>query len=275
LDSKFRKLAFIGAGNMATSIIGGLVAQGACVAEIAVSDPNAASVENLRAQFPVSAAADNRAAIADADVVVLAVKPQVMSLVLSDLAPAVEQSRPLIISIAAGITVDSIQSRLNGGAAVVRCMPNTPALLQMGATALFANSNTSPAQRDQAEAILAAVGMVRWVEEELLLDAVTALSGSGPAYFFLLMEAMTNAGVELGLDPELSNELTLATARGAAVMAGESDVDLSELRRRVTSPGGTTAAALASFETAGFNDLVSNALRAAQQRAKEMASELG
>ncbi|MFT5483060.1 MAG: pyrroline-5-carboxylate reductase [Halieaceae bacterium] len=269
------KLAFIGAGNMATSIIGGLIAQGYSSARITVSDPHPASLLKLQKSTSIQTASDNLAAVAGADVIVLAVKPQVMKAVVRELGPDLEQTNPVLISIAAGITVSSIQSWLGWPAAVVRCMPNTPALLQMGATVMFASQEVVPAQKDLAQAILEAVGIARWTAAEAQLDAVTALSGSGPAYFFLLIEAMAKVGIELGLEPELSNELAISTAFGASQMAVQGGSTLAELRRRVTSPGGTTAAAIDSFEAGDFQGLVNTAMTAARDRAATMAEELG
>lgn len=268
-------IAFIGAGNMASSIIGGLIDSGHPAGMISAADPFPASLERLAAIAPVRLCADNAAAAADADVVIMAVKPQVMAAATNSIARAVRARRALVISIAAGITIASMQARLGPEAAIVRCMPNTPALLGCGASALFANARVSAAQRDHAQAILGAVGITRWVSDEDALDAITALSGSGPAYFFLLMEAMIDAGCELGLDRETATAMTLQTGLGAARMALESDVDLAELRRRVTSPGGTTEQAILSFEDNGLRKLVADALHAASDRAAAMAREMG
>lgn len=268
-------IAFIGAGNMASSIVGGLVESGHPVGRIHAADPFPGSLERLRAVAPVKVFTDNAAAAADAEVVILAIKPQVMAEACASIAGAVAASAPVVISIAAGITVDSLAARLGEGAAIVRCMPNTPALLGCGASGLYANVNVSDAQRAHADTILAAVGITRWVDNESDLDAITALSGSGPAYFFLFMESMIDAGVELGLDRDVATELTLQTGLGAARMALENDVGLVELRRRVTSPGGTTERAVASFEDNGLRDTVGKAVRAAAERAVEMARDMG
>lgn len=268
-------IAFIGAGNMASSIVGGLVESGHPAERIHAADPFPESLERLQAVAPVKVFSDNAAAAEGADVVILAIKPQVMAEACESIASAVAASGPVVISIAAGITVASMAARLGDSTAIVRCMPNTPALLGAGASGLYANANTSEAQRGHAETILAAVGITRWVDNEEDLDAITALSGSGPAYFFLFMEAMINAGVELGLSHEVATELTLQTGLGAARMALENDVDLVELRRRVTSPGGTTERAVASFEENGQRDIVQKAMQAAADRAAEMAREMG
>jgi pyrroline-5-carboxylate reductase len=268
-------IAFIGAGNMATSIVGGLVEAGHPADCIRAADPFPESIERLQQIAPVHVCSDNREAARGADVIILAVKPQVMAEVCRGIAEAVTATAPLVISIAAGITIDSMLTWLGRETAIVRCMPNTPALLGCGASGLFANANTSDQQRAYAEQVLSAVGILDWVPKERDLNAVTALSGSGPAYFFLFMEAMIDAGVAQGLDRETARKLAQQTGLGAARMALESDVDLVELRRRVTSPGGTTQAAIENFETAGLRKLVDDAMQAAADRADEMAKEMG
>ncbi|MEE8058808.1 MAG: pyrroline-5-carboxylate reductase [Pseudomonadales bacterium] len=264
-------IAFIGAGNMANSIIGGLVAKGFAAGSIIASDPYPESLATLRKVAQVRTTDNNHDAIADADVVVLAVKPQVMKSILEDLAPAAQHHKPLFISIAAGIESRSLDKWLGGKMAIVRCMPNTPALVQTSATALFANSLVSKQQRQLADQILHAVGIALWVSDEKQLDAVTAVSGSGPAYFFLVMEAMQAAGEQLGLSADVAKQLTLQTALGAAQMAIASDVDTAELRRRVTSPGGTTEEAIKVFEQEGLQELFNKALTACRDRSEELA----
>jgi pyrroline-5-carboxylate reductase len=268
-------IAFVGAGNMASSIIGGLVESGHPAQSISAADPFPASLERLQEIAAVAVSSDNAEAVADADVVILAVKPQVMAAATDSIAAATQANGAVVISIAAGITIAAMQTRLGAGAAIVRCMPNTPALLGCGASGLFANDQTSAQQRDYAQSILSAVGITCWVDTEQALDAITALSGSGPAYFFMFMEAMINAGCELGLDRETATTLAMQTSLGASRMALESDVDLVELRRRVTSPAGTTESAVQSFEKDGLRDIVTNAMRAAADRAAEMAREMG
>jgi pyrroline-5-carboxylate reductase len=268
-------LAFIGAGNMAASIIGGLVGKGFAPQHIVASDPQPATLERLKAVAPVRTVEDNAEAIAAADVVVLAVKPQVLRAVLEPLGAALQQRRPLIISIAAGIQIASIERWLGAPLPIVRCMPNTPALVRCGATGLFANAAVDAQQRALADDILRAVGIALWVDSEAQLDAVTAVSGSGPAYFFLVMEAMQAAGERLGLAPEVARSLTLQTALGAAQMALGSDVDSAELRRRVTSPNGTPERAIAAFEDGGLRALFDRALLACCDRSRELARELG
>lgn len=263
------RIAFIGAGNMANSLIRGLIAKGVAGQQIAACDLDAAKLAQLQSECGIRTGSMTAVAAA-ADVVLLAVKPQSMAGVCETLRPALEPGA-LIISIAAGIPLRSLQAWLGTERAIVRCMPNTPALVLQGATGLFANANTSASQSALAEAILSAVGICAWLSSEDDINAVTALSGSGPAYFFLLMEAMEQAGVSMGLAPELARQLTLQTALGAATLAIGSDVAPDELRRRVTSPGGTTEAAIRSFEGAGFRAQVEQALLAAQKRSEELA----
>ena len=267
------RIAFIGAGNMATSLIGGLRAQGVDAALIRASDPGAEQRAKVAAEHGIELFADNAQAIEGADVVLIAVKPQMMKAVCETLRPSLKPDQ-LVVSIAAGITCASMNKWL-GEHPIVRCMPNTPALLRQGVSGLYATASVSSEQREQAGQLLSAVGIVLWLDDEKQLDAVTAVSGSGPAYFFLLIEAMTAAGEKLGLPRETAAQLTLQTALGAALMATGSDVDAAELRRRVTSPAGTTEAAIKSFQAGGFEALVETALTAAAHRSAEMAEQLG
>jgi pyrroline-5-carboxylate reductase len=232
-------------------------------------------LEHLSRRFPISTTSDNNRAVEGADVVVLAVKPQVMQGVSQALAAVITKTRPLVISIAAGISETALRRWLGAETAIVRTMPNTPAMVQSGATGMFANPYVKDDQRSLAESILRAVGIVVWVDDEAMMDAVTALSGSGPAYFFLFIEALQAAGQELGLAQETAYLLALQTAFGAAKMALESDEDAAILRQRVTSPGGTTERAINSFHEGGFNDVVSKALHAAAERSRELAEEFG
>lgn len=266
-------IAFIGAGNMAASLIGGLRAKGLEAAQIRASDPGEETRARVSAEHGIETFADNAQAIDGADVVVLAVKPQAMKAVCEALRPSLKPNQ-LVVSIAAGITCASMNNWL-GAQPIVRCMPNTPALVRLGASGLFATAEVSAEQRQQAQELLSAVGIALWLNEEQQLDAVTAVSGSGPAYFFLLIEAMTAAGVKLGLPADIAAQLTLQTALGAAHMAVSSDVDAAELRRRVTSPAGTTEAAIKSFQANGFEAMVEKALGAAAHRSAEMAEQLG
>ncbi|WP_460144242.1 pyrroline-5-carboxylate reductase [Pseudomonas sp. S2_A02] len=267
------RIAFIGAGNMAASLIGGLRAKGLDAAQIRASDPGEETRARVSAEHGIEVFADNADAIQGVDVIVLAVKPQAMKTVCEAIRPSLQPNQ-LVVSIAAGITCASMNNWL-GAQPIVRCMPNTPALLRQGVSGLFATSEVSAQQRQQAEELLSAVGIALWLNEEQQLDAVTAVSGSGPAYFFLLIEAMTAAGVKLGLPADIAAQLTVQTALGAAHMAVASDVDAAELRRRVTSPAGTTEAAIKSFQTGGFEALVEKALGAAAHRSAEMAEQLG
>ncbi|EJM71756.1 pyrroline-5-carboxylate reductase [Pseudomonas sp. GM55] len=267
------RIAFIGAGNMAASLIGGLRAKGLEAAQIRASDPGEETRARVSAEHGIETFADNAQAIVGADVVVLAVKPQAMKAVCEALRPSLKPDQ-LVVSIAAGITCASMNNWL-GAQPIVRCMPNTPALLRQGVSGLFATAEVTAEQRQQAQELLSAVGIALWLDEERQLDAVTAVSGSGPAYFFLLIEAMTAAGVKLGLPADIAAQLTLQTALGAAHMAVSSDVDAAELRRRVTSPAGTTEAAIKSFQAGGFEALVETALGAAAHRSAEMAEQLG
>lgn len=267
---KNNSIAFIGAGNMASALIDGLLADGWKADQIRASDTDQARLD-LLGQKRVITSSDNSAVVSGADAIILAVKPQVIQDVLKPLKESLESSSCLLISIAAGITMDNLQSWTHPEQAIVRCMPNTPALVQLGASALFANAQCSDEQRQLANNLLKAVGVVSWLKQESDMAAVTALSGSGPAYFFLLIEAMQEAAIELGLDKKTTELLCQQTALGAARLAQSSDVDVSELRRRVTSPGGTTEAALRQFESDDFNAMVARALAKAAQRSRELA----
>lgn len=266
-------IAFIGAGNMARAIIGGLLENGFAAANIWAAEPDASRLQDL-AEQGLKTTSDNNEAVAAADMVILAVKPQIMQAVASELADAAQKHQPLFVSIAAGISLDALDRWLGGNAAVVRCMPNTPSLVQTGASGLFANALVSEQQRNLATQAMEAVGIALWVQNEAELDVVTAISGSGPAYYFLMMEAMTAAGTQLGLSEATARGLTLQTALGAARMASSSDVDAAELRRRVTSPKGTTEQAILTFQAEGLEAIVEKAMVACRDRAEAMAAEL-
>ena len=268
-------IAFIGSGNMASSLIGGLVAKGVDSGTIWATDSIETKFEEIERRFGVHTSADNALAASCAGVVVLAVKPQQMEEATRSIAPACEQNAPLIISIAAGVQIRNIREWLGTDAAIVRTMPNTPALVGEGATALYANEQVPEQGRRRAESILSAVGIAVWVEDEGLLDAVTALSGSGPAYFFLLMELMERNGVALGLDRDTAKALTLQTALGAARVAQASGEAPAILRERVTSAGGTTEQALKRLEEGGVDGLFEEALRAARDRSVELGRAFG
>ncbi len=270
-----QKIGFIGAGNMARSIIGGLVTDGCDVATIWVSDRDSAQLETLRQRIAVNVTTSNIALVEQVDVVVLAVKPQMLQVVAEEIGGAVQTRQPLLISIAAGIREAALNRWLGGGVAIVRCMPNTPALIRTGATALYANTRVSSAQCSLAESLMRAVGLALWLEDEGQMDAVTALSGSGPAYYFLVMEAMEAAAQKLGLPAEVARLLTLETAFGATKMALESSESCATLRSRVTSPGGTTERALHCFEEGQLRELFYTAMSAAAERSGELAQQLG
>ncbi len=271
---KTNKIGFIGGGNMASSLISGLIASGHAPEQIWVSDINADTLTALKHDLKVNTSANNDDVINAVDVVVLAVKPQTLGAVAQSIAALVQQKKSLVVSIAAGINQTSLSRWLGADTAIVRCMPNTPALVLTGATALHANDKVTAEQCDLAENILRSVGIALWVDDEAELDAVTAVSGSGPAYYFLLMEAMEKAALELGLSQETARLLVQQTALGAAKIALESAESPEQLRKRVTSPGGTTQQAIETFEQGGFTELVSKALHAARDRSIEMSKQM-
>lgn len=260
---------------MATSLISGLIADGYDAKRLTVSDPDSEKLAQLAARFGIRSVVDNHQAVKDADVVVLAVKPQILEAVACDLATTIQKQKPLVISIAAGIPESSLRSWLGDKIPLVRCMPNTPAMIQTGATGLHAGKGVSDEQKNLAESILRSVGITCWVAVESLMDAVTAVSGSGPAYFFLVMEAMEDAARSMGLDEETARLLTLQTALGAARMAMESNDSPAILRGKVTSPGGTTEKALEMFENGNLRELFRDALTAARNRSEELSKMLG
>jgi len=268
-------IAIIGAGNMGASLLGGLIAQQYPAEKIAISDPDIKKLDLLKKQFKIQVSINNLVIIKKADIIIFSVKPQVLIQVASELAETIQQKKVLVISIAAGIMESSIQHCLGGFVPIVRCMPNMPALIGCGASGLFANQYVSRQQKKEADGILKTVGITVWLEEEKLLNAVTALSGSGPAYFFLMMEALQIAGEKLGLTPEVARLLTLQTALGAASMALKSEKNSVELREAVTSPGGTTAAALEILQKKyNLREIMIEAVLAAQQRSEELAKNV-
>jgi len=271
-DPHASALAFIGGGNMARSLVGGLVAAGTDPATIRVADPNAAARDALAADFGVRVSDAAAEVAAGAGTWVFAVKPQVMREVCAGLADVAQAQRPLVVSIAAGITASQLERWLGGGLAVVRAMPNTPALLGAGVTGLFANARVDAAGRARADRLLASAGRTVWIDDEVRMDAVTATSGSGPAYVFLLAEAMEAAAIAEGLPPDAARTLAQQTLLGASRMLVESGEAPAELRRRVTSPNGTTQAAIEAFEAGGFRDLVARAIRAATRRGGELSA---
>ncbi len=264
------RIAFIGAGNMARAMAGPLLRAGEH--EIVCSDPLVDQREAL-AGLGATTTEDNATAVRGAAAVVLAVKPQVLPDVAAGLAGVFAASRPLIVSIAAGVPMRVLEACCGPELAIVRCMPNTPALIGRGITALYPNTRVDATQRHLADTILGAAGETLWVDEEGVLDTVTALSGSGPAYVFALIEAMEEAGCDLGLRREMARRLALATVAGAGELALRDGESPSTLRERVTSPGGTTAAALAVFAERGFAETVRTAIHAAARRSTELGNE--
>lgn len=268
-------VGFIGAGNMARGLAGGLIKNGWGQNQVILADPEPSQREATESVLGVKTFASNIDVAARADILVLAVKPQILGDVAKSLASMVQKNKPLVISIAAGVRIEDIDRWLGDGLAIVRVMPNTAALIGSGASGLYANDRVNTDMRDQAESILRAVGITVWLADEYLMDVVTALSGSGPAYFFLVMEALEQAAIELGLDPKQARLLTLETAFGAAKMALESHEEPSQLRHRVTSPGGTTEQAVKVLEQGAIRQTFKKAVRAAVIRAREIADMFG
>lgn len=269
------RIAFIGGGHMTTSLLGGLVRDGANVATLAVADPVPAQLERLARDFGVQGSTDNREVVADADLVVLAVKPQDMARAARSIARQVAERPRLLVSIAAGIRLADLARWLGDGSPMVRSMPNRPALIGAGISALYAGAGVTAADRTAVERLMSAAGATVWLDDESQMDAVTAVSGSGPAYFFLLVEALESAGVELGLPPETARRLAVETARGAGRMAAEAGEAPAVLREQVTSKGGTTAAALEVLEGAGVRGIFARAVAAAARRSAELAEQFG
>ncbi len=263
-------LAFIGAGNIASSLIGGLISDNYPADKIWASNPDQSHLDDLHSRYGIHTNQDNSVAAEQADIIILAVKPTVIATVVQQLKTIIERRQPLLISVAASISIAFIEKQLHSATAIIRAMPNMPALVRLGATALYANAHASEAQRNTAESIMRAVGITQWLTEESLMDVVTALSGSGPAYFFLVMEAMEAAAIEMGLALDTAHLLTLQTALGAASMALQSTNSCAGLRAQVTSPGGTTEAALKILEPNKIRELFKNAMQAAALRAKPL-----
>ena len=266
-----QNICFIGGGNMAQALIGGLLSRGLPTTRITVSDP-VEQIRHILEEKNIQTTTDNVDAIKNADVVVLAVKPQVLATVLQPLKGLL--SDKLVISIIAGAEIQTISDLIGGSQRIVRVMPNTPALVQTGAHGIYASDAVNAQDRELTSQILAATGLTIWVDKEAQIDAVTAVSGSGPAYFFYLMESMIRAGKNLGLDEKVATALTLQTALGAAQMAITSSNSPTELRKNVTSPNGTTQAALEVFDRAQISQNIQAALAAAQKRSQELAQEL-
>ena len=266
------RLAFIGGGNMAKSLIGGLIDKGFSSRCISVSDPVEKNLDQLNRKFGIATTSDNSIAAKDVDLIVLCVKPQILESVCKELQASLNQTPPAI-SIAAGIPLSLLMDWLGEDTPIIRCMPNTPALVQSGAAGMFASQKVDKKLRNLAEEIFDAVGLCCWLEKEEDIDLVTAVSGSGPAYFFLFMEAMEKVAIDLGLDQEISRKLIIQTVLGAAKMAAESDMNPSELRSCVTSPGGTTEKAVNAFLEGDVMGLFNRAMSKALERATEMAKE--
>ena len=269
------KLAFIGGGNMSRSIIGGLVSSGWQGSNISVSDPVAEQRDLLQESFGVNCYEDNNHCIEQADVVIFSVKPQILKLAALSVNQQIVRDKPLLISIAAGIKISQVLNWIGMDLPFIRVMPNTPALINQGVSGLLANDLASVANKSDAEVIMQAVGPVVWVNEEKNIDAVTGISGSGPAYFFKLMEVMIATAIENGLPPETAKTLTLQTALGAANLALDSEHLPAELRRQVTSPKGTTEAAINTMENNGLDKAVQAGINAAIKRSDELANEFG
>jgi len=273
-----KKIGFIGAGNMAYSLIGGLLSSGGNNELIWVADKNKDKNDLLAKGFSINTCADNKSLASLVDIIVLAVKPQVLKQVCEEIASSISSNNPLIISIAAGINTDSISKWLaaeQSSLSLVRCMPNTPALVQSGATALYAVDHVSSQQKTSAESIMRSVGITVWLDNEQHMDAVTAISGSGPAYYFQIINIMERSAIKMGLDRKIAHLLAVQTAFGASKMALESSDDPETLRNKVTSPGGTTEKALEAMMSGGLEKLLMQATEAAQQRSIELASILG
>lgn len=268
-----KKICFIGAGNMANAIVGGLVSQGLDADNITATAPEQSHLSTIAERWGIHTTTDNQAAAASADVIVLSVKPQVLKAVCEGLQGSLSH-QPLIISIAAGIEMASIQAWLGASLPIVRCMPNTPSQMQMGASGLIANNFVSAEQKQVAEALFTAIGLVDWVAEEALMHAVTALSGSGPAYIFMLIEAMEAAAVKQGIESETARKLAAQTVAGAAAMVLGNDIAPAQLKRNVMSPGGTTERAIQVFEERGLMTIVDEAMQAAADRSVSLSAEL-
>jgi len=271
-ETDYGVIGFIGAGNMANSLIRGMIANGAEKTSVWATDLDSEKLYTLNSECGIRTG--STAEIAQhADIIVLAVKPQVMKIVCAELKTLLGGRSPLIISIAAGITVSHLSQWIGANTAVIRCMPNTPALVGKGASGLYANEHVSETQKDLAEKVISSVGLCVWVEQESAIDAVTALSGSGPAYFFLFMESMQKTAQEMGLSEDIARILTKQTALGAAELAMASDESTERLRLNVTSPGGTTEQAIKQFQLGGLPKLVDTALKSAQTRSIELAAQ--
>jgi pyrroline-5-carboxylate reductase len=267
------KIRFFGAGNMASAMVKGLITRGFEAQSIAMSDPNLSTLEYLASQYPIITTTENTAYLDGFDIFILAVKPQVIMMLLDQIAGRLPKNA-LVLSIAAGVTTSQIAQKLGRNTAIVRCMPNTPAIVHVGATGLFASPSTSESHKQVAYNIMSAIGMSIWLSEEAHIDAVTALSGSGPAYFFLVMEKMIAAGIQMGLSADVAKQLCLQTALGSAQLAITSSDSPHILRKNVTSPNGTTERAISVLEQHNLGAIFESALFAAKKRAQELSTEI-
>lgn len=270
------KVGLIGGGNMARAIGGGLLRGGMHATDLMISEPNPEQCDFLRKELYGAMVTDNNKTVAAAaETLLFAVKPQILKAVCEDLASAVQESKPLIMSIAAGPKIDDIDSWLGGGLSVVRVMPNQPALIDQGISALIANERTNATGRDMAEKIMSAVGHVVWLDSEGKMDAVTAVSGTGPSYFYLLIDVMIESAIKYGIDEETARTLAVETARGATSLAAAETESMSSLIERVRSPGGTTTAAFDCLDAADVRGILAAAIDAAEKRAAELAQDAG
>ena len=268
-----KKVGFIGGGNMARAIAGGLLRGGMHATQLFVAEPNVEQCGVLRSElYGALVSEDNRVVAAEAEVLLFAVKPQILKMVCRGLASIVQEKRPLIMSIAAGPRIEDIDEWLGGGNSIVRVMPNQPALIDQGISALIANPEADSSDREVAEDVMSAVGRVVWVDNEKDIDAVTAVSGTGPAYFYLLIDVMIETAVELGLDAGTARELAVETARGATSLAAAETESMASMIERVRSPGGTTTAAFEVLDGADVRAIFARAILAARERAIELAA---
>lgn len=268
------KVGLIGGGNMGRAIAGGLLRGGMHATDLMIAEPLPEQCDLLRKElYGIMVTEENQTVAAAADILLFSVKPQILKSVCQNLTDVVQQSRPLIMSIAAGPKIEDIDRWLGGGLSIVRVMPNQPALIDQGISALFANDQTSVSGRDMAETIMTAVGQVVWLDSESKMDAVTAISGTGPSYFYLLIDCMIEAGIKSGIDPETARTLAVETARGATSLASAETESMSSLIERVRSPGGTTTAAFEQLDAADVRGIFAAAINAAERRAAELAKE--
>lgn len=270
-----KKIGFIGAGNMASSLISGLLkSQTLAPSDIVFFQPNTERAKRTQSRFNIELADSNKSLVRQAETVVLATKPQMLPEMLPPLASTFKDTQPFIVSVAAGVRTSSIEKLLGGEHAVARAMPNTPAQVGMAATGLFANNRVTTEQKETTQQLFSTIGEAAWVNSESDIDSITALSGSGPAYFMRFMLSLIDAAENAGLDRELAHNFAVQTAIGSAKMVQQSDVSLAELIDNVTSPNGTTAAALAEFDNADLSDIVGQAFNAAKRRSEELEKEL-